>query len=159
MDTVLRQAPTGTREIYVLSAGGLQEANPEHVRLILGVSAEIVRVIEINWNCHEASDLVAFDHSTDDGVVSVTVALPACANFLFYRNRFNDITQHGHLYRRNDTMRYELPEAYPIKSRKWWWQPSVYLGRRIIVHFRPRGPARFVIEHGGPNGIAWFDTS
>jgi hypothetical protein len=157
MDTVLRQVPTGTREIYVLSAGGLQEANPEYVRLVLGVSAEIVRVVEIDWNCREASDLVAFDHSTADGVVSMTVTLPTCANFHFFRNRLNDIT-HGHLYR-NDRMSYEVPEAYPNKSRKWWWQPSVYLGRRMIVHFRPNGPARFVIEHGGPNGIAWFDTS
>ena len=30
MDAVLRQVPTGTRQIYVLSAGGLQEANPEY---------------------------------------------------------------------------------------------------------------------------------
>src|SRR5262249_33980350 len=60
----IRQAPTGTRKIYVLSAGGLPYANPEYVRLALGVPAEIVRVIEIEWNCSEGSDLVTFDHST-----------------------------------------------------------------------------------------------
>ena len=110
MDAVLRQAPTGTRQIYVLSAGSLQNANPKYLRLVLGVSAEIVRVIEIDWNCREASDLVAFDHSTADGVVSMTVTLPSCANFQFYTTRFNDIAN-GRLYR-NDTMSYELPEAY-----------------------------------------------
>ena len=114
MDAVLRQVPTGTRQIYVLSAGGLQEANPEYVRLVLGVSAEIVRVVEIDWNCREASDLVAFDHSTADGVVSMTVTLPTCANFQFYTDRFNNDIANGRLYR-NDTMSYELPEAYPIK--------------------------------------------
>ena len=30
MDAVLGQVPAGTRQIYVLSAGGLQEANPEY---------------------------------------------------------------------------------------------------------------------------------
>ena len=154
MDAVLRQVPTGTRQIYVLSAGGLQEANPEYVRLALGVSAEIVRVVEIDWNCREASDLVAFDHSTADGVVSMTVTLPTCANFHFYTNRFNNDIANGRLYR-NDTMSYELPEAHPIKPEVV--EPSFYLGRRMTVHVRPNGPARFVIEHGGPNGIAWFE--
>ena len=83
MDAVLRQVPTGTRQIYVLSAGGLQDANPEYVRLVLGVPAEIVRIAEIDWNCGESSDLVAFDHSIADGVVNMTVTLPACANFYF----------------------------------------------------------------------------
>jgi hypothetical protein len=153
MNAVLRQLPTGTRQIYVLSAGGLQEANPEYVRLTLGVPAEIVRVIDIDWNCREASDLVAFDHSTADGVVSMTVTLPTCANFHLYR--LSRIVN-GRLYR-NDSMSYELPEAHPIKPTESW-EPTFYLGRRMIVHVRPNGPARFVIEYGGPNGIAWFDT-
>ena len=122
------------------------------MRLVLGVSAEIVRVAEISWNCREASDLVAFDHSTADGVVSMTVTLPTCANFYFYTDRFNNDFANGRLYR-NDTMSYELPEADPKRS-----QPSFFLGRRMTVHVRPNGPARFIIEHGGPNGIAWFDT-
>jgi hypothetical protein len=153
MDAVLNQAPTGTQQIYVLSAGGLQEANPEYVRRILGVSAEIVRVAEIGWECRDASDFVAFDHSAADGVVSMTVTLPTCANFYFYTNRFNNDLANGRLYR-NDAMSYELPEADPMKGP----QPSFFLGRRMTVHVRPNGPARFIIEHGGPNGIAWFDT-
>jgi hypothetical protein len=147
MNAVLVQAPTGTRQIYVLSAGGLQEANPEYVRLILGISAEIVRVANINfWKCHDASDFVAFDHSTAEGVVSMTLTLPICANFSFYTDRFNNDIANGRLYR-NDTMSYELPEADPINH----W-------RIMTVHIRPNGPARFIIERGRPNGIAWFDT-
>jgi hypothetical protein len=49
-------------------------------------------------------------------------------------------------------MTYELPEADPKQS-----QSSFFLGRRMTVHVRPNGPARFIIEHGGPDGIAWFD--
>jgi hypothetical protein len=155
MDAVLRQAPAGTRQIYVLSAGGLQNANPKYVSLALGMSAEIVRVVEIIWNCRDASDVVAFNHSSTDGVVSMTVTLPACAEFAFYTGRMDDIAN-GRLYR-NDTMSYELPEAYPIKDRNVGG-PSFHLGRKMTVHVRPNGPARFVIEHGRPNGIAWFDT-
>ena len=61
-------------------------------------------------------------------------------------------------YTRNE-ISYELPETYPIKTETMEaWQPSFLLGRRMTVHVRPDGPARFVVEHGGPNGIAWFDT-
>ena len=155
MDAVLLQVPTGTRHIYVLSAGSLQPANPEYVRLALGVSAEIVRVVEIDWNCREASDSVAFDHSTADGVVSMTVTLPTCANFDFYTDRFNNDVANGRLYR-NDRMSYEWPEAHPVTPKRW--TSPFYLGRRMTVHVRPTGPARFIIEHGGPNGIAWFDA-
>jgi hypothetical protein len=152
MDAVLRQVPPGTRQIYVLSAGGLQELNPEYVRLLLGVSAKIVRVAEISWKCHDVSHLVTFDHSIDDGVVSIQAVLPTCANFHFYTSRFHNAFLNGRLYR-NEGMIYELPEADPERS-----QPSFFLGRRITVHVRPNGPARFIVEHGGPNGIDWFDT-
>ena len=149
MSAVLRQVPAGTRQIYVLSAGSLQPANPEYVRLALGVPAEVVRVAEISWNCPEKSDLVRFDHTSAHGVVSMTISLPACANF-FFGNRIEIANGRSH---RNDAITYELPEAHPLKTSKWW-----YLGRRMIVHVRPNGPARFIIEHGGADGIAWFDT-
>jgi hypothetical protein len=148
---VLHQVPAGIRQIYVLSAGGLPHANSEYVRLILGVSAEIVRVADIDWKCDKSGDLVTFDHSIADGVVTMTVTLPACASLHFYSN-YPLYPTHGRLYR-NDTMSYELPEAH--KAAGWY---GVYLGRRMTMHVRPNGPARFLIEHGGPNGIAWFDT-
>jgi hypothetical protein len=153
VNAVLNQVPTGTRQIYVLSAGGLQEANPESVRLILGVPAAIIRVAEIAWECRNASDLVAFDHTAANGVVSMNVTLPACANFYFATDRFNNGLANGRLYR-NDAMNYELPDADPPKGPS----PYFFLGRKITVHVRPNGPARFIIEHGGPNGVAWFDT-
>jgi hypothetical protein len=156
MDAVLRQAPKDTRQIYVLSAGGLQKANPKYVGPALGVSAAIVRLVEIEWNCREASDFVAFDHSTADGVVSMTVTLPTCASFQFYTTRFNIVG--GRLFR-NDSISYELPEAYlNTKATGWWGDWRYFLGRRMTVHVRPTGPARFIIEHGRTNGIAWFDT-
>jgi hypothetical protein len=152
---VLHHVPTGIRQVYVLSTGGLQHANPEYVGLILGVSAEIVRVAEIDWYCGKSGNLVGFDHSTADGIVTMTLTLPDCASFAFVSNRLPAPTN-GRLYR-NDTMSYELPDVYPIRPTRWW-QPSFYFGRRMIVHIRPIGPARFIIEHGGPNGIAWFDA-
>jgi hypothetical protein len=152
MNAVLSQAPTGTRQIYVLSAGGIQNANPEYVSPILGLSAQIVRVAEIEEKCGNARDFVAFDHSIADGVVSMTITLPDCANFYFRTDRFNSNLSRGRLYR-NEWMSYELPEADPFNGRQW-----LFLGRRMTVHVRPNGPARFIIERSGPNGIAWFDT-
>jgi len=159
MGAVLRHAPTGTRQIYVLSATGLQAASPEYVRLVLGVPAEIVRVAEIGWGCRKSSDLVAFDYKIVDGVVSVTVTLPDCAALYFDSNGFDGASVvNGRLYR-NDTMSYELPEAHPMGERKWWLRTNFGLGRTMTVHIRPNGRARFIIQHGeGPNGIAWFDT-
>jgi hypothetical protein len=156
MRTVLRQAPAATRQIYVLSASGLQAANPKYARLVLDVTPEIVRVVDIDWNCGESRDLVAFDHSTVDGVVNVVVTLPTCANFRITFGGHGIAVVNGHLYR-GDTMSYDIPEAYSIKHNNWWGT-AIYLGRKITIHVRPNGPARFIIEHGGPSGIAWFDT-
>ena len=153
MDAMLSQVPTDIRQIYVLSAGGLQEANPEYVRLFLGVSAKIVRVAEIAWRCGDAGDLVNFDSTIVNGIVSVNFTLPHCADFYFKTDRFDKEVANGHLYR-NDAMSYETPEVERIKGP----HKFLYLGQRMTVHVRPNGPARFIIEHGGPNGIAWFDT-
>jgi hypothetical protein len=152
MDAVLKQVPTDVRQIYVLSAGGLPVANPQYVRLILGVPAEIIRVVEIAWSC-EASHLVAFDHTIADGVVSMNITLPSCAHFYFATDRFNSELTTDSLYR-NNRMNYELPEVERIKG----WQPYLSLGRRMTVHMSPTGPARFIIEHGKPGGIATFDV-
>jgi hypothetical protein len=158
MDAVLHQAPPGTRQIYVVSAGGLQAASPEYVRLVLGVPAEIVRVAEIAWGCHKSSDLVAFDYKIIGGVVTMTVTLPTCAGFYFDSNGFNGTAVvNGSLYR-NEMMSYELPEAHSMGPMKWWLRTNFTLGRTMTVHIRPNGPARFIIQHGGPDGIAWFDT-
>jgi hypothetical protein len=150
MRVALHQMPMATRQVYIVADDALPFANPEYVRLILGVPAEIVRIIDINWNCSESNNLVTFDHSIADGVVELTVTLPACAYFGFWARIRVKAFSNRHLYR-NATMSYELPEAYP--KQKWPFE----LGQ-ITVHVRPSGPARFIIQHGGPSGIAWFDT-
>jgi hypothetical protein len=152
----LHQMPMATQQVYILADNyAVPLANPEYVRLILGVPAEIVRIIGVNWNCGESNNFVSFNHSMADGVVKLTVTLPACANFSFssFSSRiWEKAFANGRLYR-NATMSYELPEADPKQKG------SFEVGRRITVHVRPSGPARFIIQHGGPNGIAWFDTS
>jgi hypothetical protein len=148
----LHHIPMATRQVYMLAdVDALPSANPEYVRLILGVAAEIVRIIDINWDCGGSNNLVAFDHSIAEGVVNLTVTLPACASYIFIARIGDEALANGHLYR-NSTMSYELPEADP--KQKW----SFDVGRRITLHVRPSGPARFIIQHGGPNGIAWFDS-
>ena len=150
IQVALDQVPMATRQVYTLAVfhDGLPFVNPEYMRLILGLPAEIVRMFDISWNCGESNDLVAFDHSIADGVVKLTVTLPACANFVVPSIK---ALANGHLYR-NATISYELPDS-SITSN---WSGEV--GRRMTVYVRPNGPARFIILHGGPSGIAWFDT-
>jgi hypothetical protein len=158
MRAALGQVAIPTRQVYILPAsdGGMPNANPESVRLILGVSAEIVRIIDIKWNCGGSNNLVAFDHSVTDGAVKLTVILPACANFLFSQARIGDKALANDRLYRSATINYELPEARPIVPD---WQESPFdVGRRMTVYVRPTGPARFIIQHGGPAGIAWFDV-
>jgi hypothetical protein len=149
MMVVLHQMPMATQQVYIVSDNTVPPyANPEYVRLILGVPAEIVRIIDISWGCEESNNFASFDHGMVDGVVKLTATLPACAAFYFAK--WDKAFANGRLYR-NATMSYELPEAYP--ERKWSFNLQ-----GITVHVRPSGPARFIIQHGGPNGVAWFDT-
>jgi hypothetical protein len=151
MRVALHQVPVTTQQVYILQSS--TDSNPEYLRLILGVSAEIVHIIDMNWRfCGESNDLLAFDHSIADGVVKLAVTLPACAYFVFFNAPIGDkAVAHGRLYR-NNAISYELPEVEPATG------PFPRLGRRMIAYVRPSGPARFIIQHGGPNGIAWFDT-
>jgi hypothetical protein len=151
MREALHQTPPATQQVYILADGDAVPENPEYMRLILGVPAEIVRIIGLDWDCGESNKLIAFDHSMADGVVKLTVTLPACANFVFSAHIGDTALANGRLYR-NATMSYELPEAHP--KQEWLFE----VGRRITVYVRPSGPARFIIQHGGPNGITWFDT-
>ena len=154
--TALRQLPSGTRQVYVLPASysfdNFPFVDPEYLRLILGVPAEIVRIMDFDWKCSDSNTPVAFDHSIADGVVNLTVTLPDCANFVFWPP-LGDKVANGHLYR-GETMSYELPEVARIEAA----QPYFSIGRNMTVHIRPNGPARFIIQQGVPNGIAWFDT-
>jgi hypothetical protein len=152
MKVALHQMPMATQQVYILADyGAVPYAYPEYVRLILGVPAEIVRIIELNWNCGEANNFVTFDHDMADGIVKLAVTLPVCANFSLSADIGDEALANGRRLYRSATMSYELPEAYRT-------QDSFEVGRRITVQVRPSGPARFIIQHGGPNGIAWFDT-
>ena len=158
MNAALRQVPASTRQVYVLSAGSLATATPDYLRVFLGVHAEIVRLVDIHWPCEGGEPFVAVDHDSVDGVVTLSAMLPDCASFFFnLAGPGSALLVDGRL-RRSDSISYELPEAYPI-DRKGPYEPALELGPRIIVHIRPRGPARFIIEGGGPDGgLAWFDT-
>jgi hypothetical protein len=153
IEAALNQTPKTIRQVYiVVSNDSLPVTNPDSLRIVLDVSAEIVRVIDIHWDCAESKDLVAFNHNIVNGVVNLTVTLPSCANFAFWAPVKSDSFANGHLYR-SATISYELPEAY-ITTPNWPFE----LGRKMTVHVRPKGAARFIIEHGTASGIAWFDT-
>jgi hypothetical protein len=147
MWVALQQVPPVTRQVYILQAS-YTNANPDYLRLILGVPAEIVHIVDIDWDCRESNNRVAFDHTIADDIVKLTVTLPACANFYFYAPG-DKVVANSRLYR-NNAISYELLE--PAKG------PHRFLGRRVTAYVRPNGPARFIIEHGGPSGIAWFDV-
>src|SRR5262249_39120384 len=70
MRAELRQVPTAIQQIYVLPAAGVLDLNLKYVRLVLGVSGEILRVVDIRWDCGASNDFVAFHHSTTDGIVN-----------------------------------------------------------------------------------------
>jgi hypothetical protein len=155
MRVALHQMPMATQQVYIVADGhAVPLANPEYVRLILGVPAEIVHIISLNWNCGETNNFVSFNHSMADGVVKLTVTPPACANFVFLPIRDKAFANGSRCLYRNATMSYELPEAYPTQQKG-----SFAVRGRITVRVRPSGPARFIIQRGGPNGIDWFDTS
>jgi hypothetical protein len=159
MSAALRQGPAGIGQIFVVSSpGGLAPANPAYLRAFLDLSPEIVYVVTVNWACASSQDRVAFDHNTADGVVTLSATLPDCASFEFAYAAADSSALVEHRIRRNDSVIYELPEAHSV-ARKSPIDPAVELGRRMIVHIRPRGTARFIIEHGGADGgPAWFDA-
>ena len=158
MNTALRQVPEGIGQVYVLSAGSLVRATPDYLRAYLGVPAEIIRVIDISWDCSGKDEAVTVDHDTVEGTVTVNATLPDCASFEFHNANLDSSALVEGRIRRNDSISYELPEAYPV-DRKGSLKPALDLGRRMTVHIRPRGRARFIIERGGPGGgLAWFDT-
>ena len=158
MNAAIRRAPAGTREVFVLSAGSLAAANPQHLRSFLGVSPDIVRVVDMAWACADPKDHVAVDHEALGGAVRVRARLPDCASFEFSNAGAVDGALSGTRIFRNDRVAYELPELRRIVTLGSH-RPVLELGHEMTVHIRPRGPARFIVEHGAPDGgLAWFDT-
>jgi hypothetical protein len=159
MNAALLQVPAGIDQIYVLSASGLVPATPEYIQTFLGLKAELIRVVDIHSYCNDGKQFQSFDHEYADGVVTLNMVLPSdCASFYF------DLAGPGSTHvvdgriRRGNTMSYEVPEARLI-DHKGPLKPALEPGSRMVVHIRPHGPARFIVEGGGSDGgFAWFDT-
>jgi hypothetical protein len=159
MNNALEHLPPGIDQVFVVSAGDdLSDVAPQYLQAFLDVKAEIVRVIDMDWDCDAPGERVVFDHKSDNGVVMLQVALPDCAHLQFEAaildgNRLVD----GHL-RRSDEISYELPEARAIEHRAP--RSQVFdLGRRMTAAIRLKGPARFIIEPAGPDGgLVCFDV-
>ena len=159
MDALLRSTPAGISTIFVISsARSLAPANPVYLRAFLGLSAQIVHLIDVDWNCEAEGKRVAFDYAVADAVVTLSATLPDCANFEFDYASVGRAALSGDRIRRNSSLSYELPDVRPVE-RNHPWESELSLGGRLIARVRPDGRARFVIERGGPGGgLAWFDT-
>ena len=85
-------------------------------------------------------------------------SLPTCARGEFRDANVDGSTIAGGRVYRNESISYELPDAHPVENTRPF-HPMVELGRRITMRVQPQGPARFLIERGGPDGgFAWFDV-
>ena len=157
MNAALRQTPASVRQVYVLSAGGLVPANSEYLRAFVGIPAEIVRIVDAGWECGEKEGAIAFGHESVGGIVTLTARLPDCARFFFAFSAIDARALVDGRIVRNDSIEYEFPEARVIAAGGTR-APALDLGRSMVAHIRPRGPARFIIEQrGSGTGIAWFD--
>lgn len=159
MGTLLRNTPAGIRQIFVVSsARSVAPANPAYLRAFLGLSAQIVHLIDIDWNCGAEGDHVTFDYARTHSVVTLNASLPECATFEFGYADAGKNALSGTRIRRDDLVQYELPEAHTVE-RNHPWESELFLGRQVVAQVHPRGSARFVIERGGADGgLAWFDT-
>jgi len=160
MRAALSQVPVDTRQIFVISSpAALAPANPAYLQAFLGLPAEIVHIINMNWTCAEPRARVSFDRSIGaDGRITISATLPACASFEFDYARIDASALTDGYLRRNPSIIYELPQAHFLE-RSGPTDPGLEVGRSMIVHIRARGAARFIIEHGGPDGgLAAFDA-
>ena len=156
MNAALRQVPVGIKYVYVLSAGGLAAANSDYLRALLGLHADIIRITDISWNCGGETERLTYDRIAAEGEVEIRVTLPDCARFFFAFSGIDGAALVDGRILRNESVTYDVPEAEAIAREGL--PPALEIGHRMIVHIRPRGPARFIIERGPPErGIAWFD--
>ncbi|HKX07778.1 MAG TPA: hypothetical protein VJN67_06265 [Stellaceae bacterium] len=159
MDALLRDTPASIRQIFVVSsARSVAPANPAYLQAFLGLSAQIIHLIDVDWNCDAEGDHVTFDYALANSAVTLSASLPECASFEFGYAEVGENALSGTRLRRDDLVQYELPEVHPV-DRHHPWESELFLGRRVIAQVHPRGPARFIIERGGADGgLTWFDT-
>ena len=157
-NAALRQVPPGIREVYVMLASGLVTANPDDLRAFLGINAKIIRVIDLSWYCGDKPETVALSHDIEGGEVIIRANLPDCARFEFLSSTVDGTALHDGRLRRSASIEYELPEAHPI-YHTGPLPPTLEPGRQMVVHIRPSGPARFLIDDPSPqHGLTWFDA-
>lgn len=158
MNAALRDVPSAIEQVYVITQAGMPRAAPKYIKAFLGIKAEIIRLADFHETCPQATPFLAIDHGIDDGLVTLTARVRAdCAMFFF------DLAGPGSTHiiegslRRNDTISYDLPEGHLI-DHKGRLKPALDPGARLIAYVHPRGPTRFIIEQGAPDGgVAWFD--
>ena len=157
MNAALRAVPPNIRQIYVLTEDGMVPVTPDYLRAFLGLDATLIRLADLSWGCTR-EEAVTVAHSEADGEAIVDATVPDCARFFFFDSAIAaNAVKDGEL-RRNDAMTYQLPDARSVVAPDGTTS-MLALGRRIILHVRPNGPARFIVEHGAPDGgLAWFDT-
>jgi len=157
MDAALSSVPPDIQQVYVVAASGLVPATPAYIRAFLGMKAELVRIVDVDWSCHDSSDVVDADHWTAKGWITLSAILPDCANFYFFFAPTDAATAfHDGQLQRDSSIIYELPDAQPYDVEQGFlW----VLGKRVVVRIHPSGRARFIIEHGAAGGgLTWFDT-
>src|SRR5262249_20237414 len=148
----------GVREVYIMFASGLVTANPEYLRAFLNIDAKIVRVIDLSWYCGDKPETFALSHDIRDREVVIRASLPDCARFEFLSSTVDGTALHQGRLRRSPSIDYELPEAHPI-YHTGPLPPTLEPGRQVVVHIRPDGPARFLIDDpSSQRGLTWFDA-
>lgn len=157
MNAALRDVPPNIRQVYVFTEDGMVPVTPDYLRAFLGLDVTLIRVADLSWNCPRAA-MVAVTHSETSGEAVLDATVPDCARFFFFDSAIpSTALQNGRL-RRNDAMTYELPDASAV-TPAGAASPMLAVGRHLILHVHLDGPARFIIEHGAPDGgLAWFDT-
>jgi hypothetical protein len=157
MDAALRDVPANIRQVYVFTEDGMVPVTPAYLQAFLGIGSTLIRVADISWGCRDQAG-AAIAHREADGETIVEVTLPDCARFFFFDSALTADAMSNGLLPRSRALTYELPEALPAADAGGT-RPMLALGRRIILHVRANGPARFIVEHGAPDGgLAWFDV-
>lgn len=158
MNDALRHVPSGIKQVYVISARGLVGANPDYIRPILNVQADIIRVVDVVWGCTDAADRITFSHEFDNGTMILSAKTPACAPFHFSRVSAVPEILSSDAVRRSSSLEYQFPHLEQT-GREGTPRSVFDLGSQVTVRIRPDGRARFIIEKGGSNGsLAWFDA-
>jgi hypothetical protein len=158
MNAALREVPPEIGQVYVVPADSMGWDNPEYLRALLGVRAQIIRVAEMEWDCDDRTGFVSLDHETTAGTITLSATVPDCARFFLSVSGIDsDALVDGRL-NRGPSIAYDMPNATP-SAGSGTWRPIFDPPQRLTVHIRPQGRARFLIEHGAPDGgLAWFDT-